>query len=67
MQTMEDFLNNLSDKKLRIPNIKIELCGVGYHHQNAIVERKIQTLTLEDRKFLIHEKIYWPEAITTMV
>ena len=31
-------------------------CGVGSHHQNATAERKIQTLTLGDRTFLIHEK-----------
>ena len=43
-------------------NQTIKFCGVGYQHQNAIVERKIQTITL-----LLHAKIYWPEEITTML
>ena len=41
--------------------------GVGSHHQNSIVERKNQTLTLGSRTLLLNEKIYWPEAITKML
>ena len=48
-------------------NQTIKFYGVGSHHQNDIVERNIQTLTLGDRKLLLHEKRYWPEAITTML
>ena len=48
-------------------NQKITFCGVGYHHQNDIIEREIKTLTIEARKLLPHAKIYWTEAITTML
>ena len=41
--------------------------GVRYHHQDVIVERKIQTLTLGARTLLLHAKRYRPEAITTML
>ena len=34
---------------------------------NAIVERKIKTLTLESRTLHLYAKIYWPEEITTML
>ena len=35
-------------------NQNITFCGVGYHHQNAIFERKIQTLTLGYRTLILH-------------
>ena len=35
-------------------NQTITFCGVGYHHQNAIFEIKIQTITLGDTTFLLH-------------
>ena len=35
-------------------NQKIKFCGFGYHHQNAIVEIKIQIRTLGDRKLILH-------------
>ena len=63
---MEYLLNKLSDEQLII-QIDNKMCGVGYHHQNAIVERKIETLTLGDRSFLLNAKRYFPEAITTML
>ena len=34
----------------------IKFLGVVSHHQNSIVERKTQTITLEDRTLLIHAK-----------
>ena len=40
-------------------NQNITFCGVGYHHQNAIFERKNQTLTLGSRKLLLQTEIYW--------
>ena len=40
-------------------NQNITFCGVGYHHQHEIFERKIQTLTLGSRKLLLHTEIYW--------
>ena len=45
----------------------ITFCGVGFHHQNYIVESKLQTLTLGAITFLPHAKIYWTEAITTIL
>ena len=40
---------------------KLTFCGVGAHHQNAIVERKIKDLTLTARTLLLHAMRYWPE------
>ena len=48
-------------------NQTITFCGVGYHHQSSIFERKNQTLTLGSITFILNEKIYFPEAITTML
>ena len=48
-------------------NQTIKFYGVGSHHQNAIVERKIQNLTLGSKTLLLHAKIYCPEEITTML
>ena len=38
-------------------NQTIKVFGVGYYHQNDIVERKIKTLILGSRTLLIHEKL----------
>ena len=38
----------------------ITFCGVGYHHQNGIIERFQQTLTEGSRVNLLHAKRYWP-------
>ena len=35
--------------------------------KNAIVERKIQTLTLGDKTLILNVKSYWLEAITTIL
>ena len=45
----------------------ITFFGDVSHHQNSIVESKIQTLTLGARTLLLHAKIYWPEEKTTML
>ena len=37
-------------------NQTITFCGIGSQHQNAIVERKIKTLTLGAIEWLLHEK-----------
>ena len=42
-------------------------CGIRYHHQNVISERKIQTITLGYRTFLLHAKRYCPDPITTIL
>ena len=49
--------------KIEDANQTITFCGVGSHHQNTIVERKIQTLTLGASTLLPHTKIYLPEEI----
>ena len=46
-------------------NHTMKFCGVGSDHKNTIFYRKIRTLTLGYIILLIHEKIYFPEAITT--
>ena len=48
-------------------NHNITFCGVGSHHQNAIVEMKSQTLTLVARTLFLCVKIYWPEAVIKML
>ena len=39
-------------------NQTIIFCGVGFHHQNDIVKRKTQTLTLGYITLLLNAKIY---------
>ena len=58
----QPFRSEIEDSKLTI-----KFCGVGSHHQNAIFERKIQTLTLGSGIFLVHAKVYCPEEITTIL
>ena len=48
-------------------NQTIKFCGVVYHHKYSIFERKIQALKLGDITLLLHENIYCPEAITTIL
>ena len=56
-----------SRSEIEYANQTITFCGVGSHHQNSIIERKVQTVTLGARIFILHAKIYWPEAITPML
>ena len=46
---------------------QLTFCGVGAHHQNAIVERRIKEITLGSQTLLLHAKHHWPEYITTML
>ena len=48
-------------------NQKITFFGVGSQYQNPSADRRIQTLTLETRTLLLHEKIYWIERTTTIL
>ena len=48
-------------------NQTIKFCGVGCNHQNAVVERKIQTLTLGAITLLPHVIRDWAEVINTML
>ena len=63
----ERFNEQLFRSALEDDNQTITFCGVGSHHSNAIVERKILTILLGARKLLLHAKINWPEAIPTML
>jgi len=46
---------------------KIEYCGVGAHHQNGIIERHFQTLSLQARIILLHAKRHWPAMISVIL
>ena len=45
---------------------QMSYCGVGSHHQNAIVERRIKELTLGSCTFLLHTTRLWPKAVSNM-
>ena len=48
-------------------NQTITFCGVGSHHQNALVERYIEEITKLGRTVLLHAKRHWKEAISTVL
>ena len=43
----------------------ITFCGVGAHHQNAVVESKIKEVCNGGRTILLHAKWRWPSVIST--
>lgn len=43
-------------------NQKVRFCGVGSHHQNGIVERRIRDLSDAARASLLHAIHHWPEG-----
>ena len=45
-------------------NQRIDFCAAYAHHQNAIAERMIQTITTRARSQLIHAMHHWPDVIT---
>ena len=44
-------------------NQQIMYCGVGAHHQNGIVEKRIRDITEQARKMLLHAHSKWPLAM----
>jgi hypothetical protein len=46
---------------------KLTFCGVGAHHQNGVVERKIKDVTLAARTMLLHAIRFWPEYISIIL
>ena len=46
---------------------QIRYYGVGYLHQNAIVERRIKKLTLFSWTLLLLTTILWTEAVITVM
>ena len=53
--------------QVRNDNQTITYCGVGAHHQNGIVERKIGLLTRGSRTLLLHAQRRWKSAISTIL
>ena len=45
-------------------NQDMTLSGVGAHHQNAVAERAIGTVTSMARTMLLHSKMRWPKGIS---
>ena len=45
----------------------INFCGVGAHHKNGLVERRIRTVTEIARTIILRGKRYWPERVDTMI
>jgi hypothetical protein len=41
------------------------ISATGAHHQNAIAERAIQTVTTSARAMLLHLKVHWPDEYDT--
>jgi hypothetical protein len=41
------------------------ISATGAHHQNAIAERAIQTITTSARAMLLHLKVHWPDEYDT--
>ena len=52
---------------LNANNQAITFCGIGAHHQNGIVERRIQTFTKISRTIFFHAQQYWPECVNTIL
>ena len=48
-------------------NQVITFCGVGAHHQNGVVERRIRVITETSRTLLLHAQRHWPEYVDTML
>ena len=42
---------------------RLSFCGVGTHHQNGVVERKIKELSNGARTVLLHAQRKWPKVI----
>jgi hypothetical protein len=42
----------------------IQFCGVGSHHQNGVVERRIRDLSDSARASLLHAIHHWPDGVS---
>ena len=54
-------------ESLNANNKTINFCGVGAHHHNGIVERRIQTVTKISRTIILNAQRYWPECVDIML
>ena len=43
----------------------LSLCGVGAHHQNGKVEKRIRDIVEQARTMLLHAAHRWPKAVST--
>jgi hypothetical protein len=48
----------------QVLNQTFRYCGVGSHHQNGVVERRIWDLSDSARASLLHAIHHWPECIS---
>ena len=46
---------------------QMSYCGVGAHHQNAVVESRIKQVCYGGRTILLHAKRKWPDVISTIL
>ena len=57
------FSSELFLKDIKVQNQNMKFSGVGAHHQNAIAERSIQTVTQLARAMMCHATIMWPDQV----
>jgi hypothetical protein len=46
-------------------NQKLKFCGVNAHHQNAVAERSIHTVSECARAILLHASMHWKDSISS--
>jgi hypothetical protein len=46
-------------------NQKLKFCGVNAHHQNAVAERSIRTLSECAQAMLLHASMHWKDGISS--
>ena len=63
----ERFAEKLFHSAVKEINQNIIFCAVGGHHQNVIVKRKINELTLIAHTLILHAIRHWPKYTTTMM
>ena len=54
----KDFVRHIHNQ-----NQKINYCGVNAHHQNAIAERNIRTISESARSMILHAAFHWKDGV----
>jgi hypothetical protein len=57
------FKANAFVKHIQDHNQKLKFCGVNAHHQNAVAERSIRTVSECARSMLLHASMRWKDGI----
>ena len=57
------FKANAFVKHIQEHNQKLKFCGVNAHHQNAVAERSIRTVSECARSMLLHASMRWKDGI----